>query len=60
MARIVARPGRPALAARAQFRHWINDFDLRCSRDAAWLARLPVAERAEWEAFWVAVRSGAK
>ena len=40
------------LTARRTIRHWQQHRDLLPLRDAAAVARLPAAERADWSAFW--------
>jgi tetratricopeptide (TPR) repeat protein len=37
---------------RAQLEHWKKDADLASVRDREWLAAMPLADRAAWEAFW--------
>lgn len=39
----------------ATLRHWKQDTDLAGIRDADGLAKLPVAEREKWKAFWADV-----
>jgi tetratricopeptide (TPR) repeat protein len=41
----------------ARLGHWFRDRDLAGVRDAAGLAKLPHAERAEWQKFWSDVRA---
>ena len=38
-------------------KHWQEDTDLVGLRDAAALAKLPEAERAEWQKLWAEVES---
>jgi serine/threonine-protein kinase len=42
-------------AARKALEHWERDSDLAGLRDKGGLAKLPAAERAEWEKFWAEV-----
>ena len=51
-------PGDPKARAEVAptLRHWQQDSDLAGVRDEAELARLPEAERADWEALWDEVR----
>ena len=45
------------VALRYNLRHWQQDSDLATVRDAESLAKLPDAERKEWEALWAEVES---
>jgi hypothetical protein len=49
-----AEGGTPQARALVQktLRHWQEDADLAGLRDAAALAKLPEAERAEWKKLW--------
>jgi len=38
--------------ARARLAHWKISPDLACIRDSEALAKLPVEERAAWDALW--------
>jgi Flp pilus assembly protein TadD len=51
--------GKPAdrAEAQAQMRHWQKDPDLAGVRDPAALAKLPEAERLEWQKFWKEVEA---
>jgi hypothetical protein len=51
----VAESGTPQDRAKvaATLRHWRKDADLAAIRDADALAKLPEAERKDWQAFWV-------
>jgi hypothetical protein len=40
-----------------QLRPWLSHEDLNGVRDPSALARLPVAERKQWEALWAEVKS---
>jgi hypothetical protein len=44
-------------ATTERLRRWMTDEDLAGTRDAAALAKLPQAERKEWEAFWAEVKA---
>ena len=48
---MAAEPGNRALVAKT-LGHWKADADLAGVRDADALAKLPEAERAEWQALW--------
>jgi eukaryotic-like serine/threonine-protein kinase len=43
--------------AAAAMIHWLDDSDLTATRPGLWRIGLPAAERADWDAFWAAVRA---